>query len=95
MLEGGPGGEKVSNYRTSRNYENLERRIFDGIGQFGIPKLKATQLDSACEFIGFNYAAKCQERQDKGVHFFWMIINLIAYGQTLTAMFRCFSNFGM
>ena len=60
----------LGNYRNTRSYENLERRIFEGTGEYGIPKLKATQLDEMCEFIGFNYAAKCQMRQDKGVHFF-------------------------
>ncbi len=60
----------MSNYRNSRSYENLERRIFDGVGEYGIPQLKATQFDGHCEFIGFNYAAKCNNRQDKGVHFF-------------------------
>ena len=60
----------MGNYRNSRSYENLEHRIFDGVGKFGIPELKATQFDEACEFIGFNYAARCQNRQDKGVHFF-------------------------
>jgi len=60
----------VNSYRSGRSYENLERRIFAGVGEFGIPELKATQLDDVCEFVGFNYAAKCHSRQDKGVHFF-------------------------
>ncbi len=60
----------MSNYRNSRSYENLERRIFDGVGEYDIPQLKATQFDGVCEFIGFNYAAQCKCRQDKGVHFF-------------------------
>ena len=60
----------MNSYRSSRSYENLERRIFEGVGPFGIPELKVTQLDCECEFIGFNYATKCRDRQDKGVHFF-------------------------
>lgn len=60
----------MSNYRNSRSYENLERRIFNGIGKYGIPQLKPTQVDDWCEFIGFNYAAQCKYRQDKGIHFF-------------------------
>ncbi len=60
----------LGNYRNTRSYENLERRIFDGVGEYGIPQLKVTQFDEVCEFIGFNYAAQCKHRQDKGVHFF-------------------------
>ena len=63
-------GKTMNSYRCSRSYENLERRIFEGVGPFGIPELKATQLDCECEFIGFNNASKCRDRQDKGVHFF-------------------------
>lgn len=60
----------LGNYRASRGYENLERRIFDGVGEYGIPVLKATQLNDECEFVGFNYAAQCRDRQNRGVHFF-------------------------
>lgn len=56
--------------RSRRNYENLERRIFDGIGQYGIPEIKPTRCEGGCEFIGFNYASGCKDRSDKGVHFF-------------------------
>lgn len=28
------------NYRSRRNYENLERRIFDGVGEYGIPQIE-------------------------------------------------------
>ena len=57
------------NYRSTRNYENLEKRIFDGVGQYGIPKIEPTQF-TPCEFIGFNYAAGAKERAGKGIHFF-------------------------
>lgn len=56
--------------RSRRNYENLERRIFDGVGEYGIPELEPTSYEIGCEFIGFNYAAGCKERTGKGVHFF-------------------------
>lgn len=60
----------MSNYRNCRNYENLERRIFDGVGEYDIPELQLTHFDSDCEFISFNYAASSKDRQNKGVHFF-------------------------
>ena len=58
------------NYRNTQNYENLERRIFDGVGEYGIPQLEPTLFDGDCQFIGFNYAASCKNRADKVVHFF-------------------------
>lgn len=59
----------MNSSRSKRNYENLERRIFDGFGKYGIPQLQPTQFKK-CDFIGFNYAKSCKDRVDKGVHFF-------------------------
>lgn len=57
-------------YRNTRSYENLERRIFSGVGSYGIPQLAPVNYTGDCEFIGFNYAAGCKIRAGKGVHFF-------------------------
>lgn len=57
-------------YRSTRNYENLEKRMFAGAGEFGIPELSPVTFDGKCDFIGFNYAATAKKRQEKGVHFF-------------------------
>lgn len=59
-------------YRQGRNYENLNRCIFDGTGIYGIPPLEPISLDrcNADGFIGFNYARSCKLPQRKGVHFF-------------------------
>ena len=56
-------------YRTQRNYENAQRMLFDGVGQYGTPEIEVTQFDSA-EFIGFNYARSAKNSEDKAVHFF-------------------------
>ena len=56
-------------YRTQRNYENAQRMLFDGVGQYGTPEIEATQFDNA-EFIGFNYARSAKNPEDKAVHFF-------------------------
>lgn len=56
--------------RSRRSYENLERRIFEGVGGYGIPQLQPTHFTEECEFIGFNYATGEKNRADKGVHFF-------------------------
>lgn len=56
-------------YRQGRNYENLNKCIFDGTGTYGIPPLypEHCNVDS---FIGFNYAKSCKAPYSKGVHFF-------------------------
>lgn len=58
------------NYRNQRNYENLEKRIFDGTGEYGIPVLKPCAFDGRCEFVPFSSASGCKKRDGKGVHFF-------------------------
>lgn len=57
-------------YRNTRNYENLERKIFGGVGAYGIPQITAVDYEGGCEFVGFNYASGCKDRSEKGVHFF-------------------------
>ena len=56
-------------YRQGRNYENLNKGIFDGTGTFDIPCLLPENV-SAKQFIGFNYAKTCKQPYDKGLHFF-------------------------
>lgn len=56
-------------YRQGRNYENLNKSIFDGTGTFDIPCLLPENC-TAKEFIGFNYAKTCRQPYDKGLHFF-------------------------
>ena len=42
-------------YKTQRNYENVQRALFNGVGCYEIPMIEPTQFDNA-EFIGLNYA---------------------------------------
>ena len=58
------------NYRNNCNYDNLERRIFEGVGEYGIPEIQHTPYEGGCDWIGFNYAKSCKEPAGKGVHFF-------------------------
>ena len=57
-------------YRENRNYENLEKRIFTGAGDFDIPVIEPVTQYAATDFVGFNYAKSCKEPVGKGVHFF-------------------------
>ena len=56
--------------RNRRSYENLEKRIFSGIGKYDIPQLRSTTYEGNCDFIPFNYAKSEKHRENKGVHFF-------------------------
>lgn len=56
-------------YKTQRNYENAQKMLFEGVGQFGIPPIKPVEFDNA-EFVGFNYAKSTKEPGSKAVHFF-------------------------
>lgn len=60
----------MNNSRSRRSYENLERRIFDGVGEYGIPQFEPIRYETDCEFIPFNYAKSCKNRENKGIHFF-------------------------
>ena len=60
----------MGDQKTNIAYENLGRRMYEGVGDFGIPRVRPTQIDMPQEFIGFNYAASTRERSDKGIHFF-------------------------
>lgn len=61
----------MANRETSIAYENLNRRIFSGVGEYGIPQIKPETFEGNCEFVGFNYArGKCNNPEEKAVHFF-------------------------
>lgn len=54
---------------TNKTYDNLEKMIFSGVGEYGIPEIMPEEYEP-CEWIGFNYAASTAKRAGKGVHFF-------------------------
>ena len=61
----------MANRETSIAYENLNRRIFNGVGEYDIPQIYPETFDGNCEFVGFNYArGKCNNPEEKAVHFF-------------------------
>lgn len=55
------------NYRNTRNYENLEKRIYDGVGAYDIPVIEPVQVVGECEYIPFSSAAGCKRRENKHV----------------------------
>jgi len=53
-----------------KRYENAERMLFDGVGEYGIPVLDPVIFSELTEFISFNYAASCKNPENKSIHFF-------------------------
>lgn len=56
-------------YKSNRNYENMQRAMYDGCGEFQMPNIEPTQY-CGCDWIAFNYAKGANDREKKGVHFF-------------------------
>lgn len=56
-------------YRQQRNYENLNKAMYEGVGDYGVPELWPTLYD-ADNWISFNYAKGCENPEIHGVHFF-------------------------
>lgn len=56
-------------YKKQRNYENIQKYRFQGVGTYEIPQIQPQEYNS-CEWIGFNYAGRATERELKGIHFF-------------------------
>lgn len=59
----------TSNYRYTRNWENAEKAIFDGVGEYDIPQIKPESYHSV-NWISFNQVRTTSKRVGKGVHFF-------------------------
>lgn len=59
-------------YQETRSaYLNCEKRIFDGVGEFGFPSLDPVEVDlEDPKIIGFNYALGEKHPEDKIVHFY-------------------------
>ena len=55
--------------RKKMFWNNLEKRIFEGVGEYRFPELKPEKY-YPCEYIRFIEAEKCKDRKGVGVHFF-------------------------
>ena len=60
----------MSKYRAVRSYENLQKVIFEGVGEYDIPALRPVRDCSIENWIGFNFAKGCEDPRMHGVHFF-------------------------
>lgn len=59
------------NYRNTRCYQNCEKRMFEGVGEFNVPEIKPIKLDvEDTVMVGFNYAKTIKKPEEKICHFF-------------------------
>ena len=56
-------------YRQQRNYENLNKCVFQGVEPYGIPQIQPVRCE-VDNWIGFNYAKTCEDPEIHGIHFF-------------------------
>ena len=56
-------------YKQQRDYENLNKAMFDGVGDYDIPQIKPEdpRVDN---WISFNFARGCEDPGIHGIHFF-------------------------
>ena len=55
--------------RENMFWNNLEKKIFSGVGPYGIPEIKPEKFVD-CRYIRFNEAQKIKDPSGVGVHFF-------------------------
>lgn len=52
------------------NFENLDKAIFEGAGEFRMPEIPPVGFCDIEDFIPFNYAKTHKNSAEKGLHFF-------------------------
>ena len=57
-------------YRETRNYENVQRACFPGVGLFDTPEVNAEKISLPSQWVEFSAASKEKEPWRTGVHFF-------------------------
>ena len=59
------------NYRATRCYQNCEKAVYEGAGQYDIPIINPIEMDvENVPLIGFNYALTERHPENKILHFF-------------------------
>ena len=60
-----------ADYRLERGYENCQKRIYDGEGEYNIPVIEPVNyIPNLDGWIEYNKAATARRRDNKGCHFF-------------------------
>ena len=59
------------NYRNTRCYQNCEKRMFEGVGEYRFPSINPIEMDvENTIMVGFNYAKTIKKPEEKICHFF-------------------------
>lgn len=61
---------RSATFRNSRNYENLQKAMFWGAGEYDIPTISPVKSVDVEKWIPFNYAKGRKDAENVGVHFF-------------------------
>ena len=56
-------------HRDKQFWNNLEKRIYDGVGEYEFPEIKPEKYVE-CEYVRFVESSKIIKPEHKGVHFF-------------------------
>lgn len=57
-------------YRNQRNYQNLQKAMFWGVGEYDIPAIEPVKKIDVDKWLPFNYVKGCKDPEDVCVHFF-------------------------
>lgn len=62
------------NYKWTRNWENLQRANYEGLGKYGIPRIRRAAVEDIdwanANWLGCNFMRGCEDPEDHVLHFF-------------------------
>ncbi len=57
-------------YRSQRDYENLQKAMFEGVGEYRIPAIQPVYDCEVDNWISFNFVRGCENPEEHAVNFF-------------------------
>ena len=57
-------------YRDLRSYENLQKGMYWGAGEYDIPVIVPVKEVAVTDWVGFNYFKSVKDAENTGIHFF-------------------------
>ena len=70
-MDDGLKRRRLAKYKLDRMYENQQKGIIEGVGEYGIPQIMPVyDVGDAEEWVPFNAAKNIREPWQTGVHFF-------------------------
>lgn len=81
----------TSSYKYTRNWENQQKGIFDGVGEYDIPVIEPEEYHHV-DWIPFNKAKTHTKKKVLAFITLLMTTNLRVSGPTSTATLKCLSS---